>query len=55
MLTIACFDLWMSKGAYNIFALVINVLLDVQLLESLTGHTSFLSQAGWLAIYVKDK
>jgi hypothetical protein len=24
MLTIACFDLWMSKGAYDIFALVIN-------------------------------
>jgi hypothetical protein len=26
MLTIACFDLWMSKGAYDIFALVINFL-----------------------------
>jgi hypothetical protein len=26
MLAIACFDLWMSKGAYDSFALVINFL-----------------------------
>jgi hypothetical protein len=26
MSTIACFDLWMSKGAYDTFALVINFL-----------------------------
>jgi len=26
MLAITCFDLWMSKGAYDIFALVINFL-----------------------------
>ncbi len=26
MFAIACFDLWMSKGAYDIFAVVINFL-----------------------------
>ncbi len=26
MSTIACFDLWMSKGTYDIFSLVINFL-----------------------------
>jgi hypothetical protein len=29
MLAIACFDLWMSKGAYDIFALVINFLDEI--------------------------